>query len=288
MTGFGRYEYEDELVKIVVEIKTVNHRYFEPAIKLPKIISMFENQIKNEIKNYVSRGKVDVSVSYEELDEDRTSLKYNPLVAAEYVKIYKQIIKDFDLNEDLSAARIASFPEVISSKTSPIDEEEMWDKIKKAVDKACEQLVNSRVSEGEHLYNDLTEKLDSMLSKIDYIIEREPLVISNYKEKLEAKIREVLQNNMIDDGRIATEVAIFADKVCVDEETVRLKSHITSARNELEKSEGVGRKLDFIAQEMNREANTILSKASDLDITNLAIEIKTEVEKVREQIQNIE
>lgn len=288
MTGFGRGEASDSDRKITVEMKSVNHRYFEPSIKMPKRLNFYDASIRAELKKYISRGKVDVFITYEDYTENKFCLKYNEELANEYMGILNHIAEQFGLENDVKVSGLSRYPEVITMEEQDEDEEEIWHLLSEAVNEACVQFVNTRVIEGENLKNDLIGKLDYMLSLVDLIEERSPAIIEEYREKLLSKIYEVIEDTTLDENRIATEVTIFADKVCVDEETVRLRSHIESTRDALLEGGSVGRKLDFIAQEMNREANTILSKANDLDVSNWAISLKTEIEKVREQIQNIE
>lgn len=288
MTGFGRSEVTDGDRKVTVEMKSVNHRYFEPSVKMPKKLNFYEAGIRAELKKYISRGKVDVFISYEDYTENKYCLKYNEELAEEYMGILTRMSEQFGLDNDIRVSNLSRYPEVITMEEQNDDEEEVWNLLKQAVNEACEQFVETRVNEGEKLKDDLIGKLDYMTELVGYIEDRSPSIIQEYREKLLAKIYEVLEDSNIDENRIATEVTIFADKVCVDEETVRLRSHIDSTRAELINGGSVGRKLDFIAQEMNREANTILSKANNLDVSNWAISLKTEIEKVREQIQNIE
>ncbi len=288
MTGFGRCEVADEKYKITVEMKSVNHRYLETGIKMPKKLNYFEAGIRGLLKKYIQRGKVDIFITYEDYNENKLSLKYNQELAKEYVDIMKQISEQFDLVNDMKSYTIAKMPEVIVAEEATLDDTQLWEGLQKAIEGACEQFVNTRIAEGEHLKNDLIEKLDGMLENVAFIEQRSPQIITEYKNKLENKVRELLSESSIDNARIATEVTIFADKICVDEEIVRLKSHISNTKNTLIEGGSVGRKLDFIAQEMNREANTILSKINDIAIANVAIELKTDIEKVREQIQNIE
>ena len=288
MTGFGRYEYADDNRKITVELKSVNHRYLETAIRMPKQLNFFEVGIRNELKKYAQRGKIDVFITYEDLQTEKVYLKYNEDLAAEYMDIFAKMSDKFQINNDIKVSSLCKCPEVITMDSESVDEDELWHKLCECVDKACEKFVETRIREGENLSANILEKLDNMLKMVDFIEEKSPHIVSEYKQKLIDKVRELLSETDIDDNRIAMEVVLFADKICVDEETVRLKSHIEGTRNALLEGGSVGRKLDFIAQEMNREANTILSKASDLDITNVAIDLKTEIEKVREQIQNIE
>lgn len=288
MTGFGRSEISEGQRKISVEMKSVNHRYLEAGIKMPKKLNVFEARIRDVLKQYANRGKIDIFISYEDLTENKIMLKYNSDIAAEYMDVFNKMAEQFDMKNDVTIAGLSRYPEVITMEDIPVDEDELWHFIEKAVRQACEQFVNARITEGENLKKDLLDKLDNMAEVVAFIENRSPKIMKEYRNKLENKVAELLNDTTIDENRIATEVIIYADKICVDEETVRLKSHIDHAKKCLSEDGGIGRKLDFIAQEMNREANTILSKANDIEISNKAIELKTEIEKVREQIQNIE
>ncbi|MBQ2022742.1 MAG: YicC family protein [Lachnospiraceae bacterium] len=288
MTGFGRFESVTDTCKISVEIKAVNHRYLDLGIKMPKKFNFFESAIRGLLKDYIQRGKVDVFVTYEDYTEEKVSLKYNSSLAAEYMDNFKKMAEQFGIDNDVKVSMLARCPEVLSMEQVPEDEDQMWALLSEALKHAAENFVETRVREGEHLKNDLISKLDNMLSLVDFIETRSPKVLEEYRKKLEDKVKDMLQNTTIDESRILTEVTIFADKICVDEETVRLRSHIEGMKKELLKGGSVGRKLDFIAQEMNRESNTILSKSNDMEISDQAIILKTEIEKVREQIQNIE
>ncbi len=288
MTGFGRSEIAEGDRKITVEMKSVNHRYLDVNIKMPKKLNFFETSIRNALKQYIQRGKVDIFITYEDYTESNLCVKYNRELAAEYMKYLEQMSEDFALDNDVRVSALSRYPEVLSMEEQTIDEEELWQMLEKAISKAAEGFVETRIREGEHLREDLTGKLDGMLAHVEYITERSPEIIAQYRQKLEDKVKELLGDVQIDENRLLMEVTIFADKVCVDEELVRLRSHIETTKESLLQGGGIGRKLDFIAQEMNREANTILSKTNDLEISNRAIELKTEIEKVREQIQNIE
>lgn len=288
MTGFGRAEVTDGSRKFTVEIKSVNHRYLDVNIKMPKKLNFFESAIRNLLKEYIERGKVDVFITYEDYTEDNFSLKYNEDIAAQYLAYLKEMSEKFGIENDVRVSTLSRYPEVFVMEEQNIDEKELWAGLEQTIRKAAEQFVESRIAEGERLRKDLIEKLDGMLSYVDFIEERSPVIVSEYRERLEEKVKELLADRQIDDTRIATEVTIFADKICVDEETVRLRSHIQSTKDTLLAGGGMGRKLDFIAQEMNREANTILSKTTDLKISDIGINLKTDIEKVREQIQNIE
>jgi uncharacterized protein (TIGR00255 family) len=288
MTGFGRCENANERCKFTVELKSVNHRYLDVNIKMPKKLNFFESSIRNLLKEYIERGKVDVFITYEDYSEDNFSLKYNQEIAGEYLKYLQQMAEQFGLENDIRVSTLSRYPEVLTMEEVQMDEEELWNLLEKALKGACEQFVETRVKEGENLKRDLLEKLDEMLENVAYISARSPEIVGEYRKKLEEKVKELLEDAHIEESRLATEITIFADKICVDEEIVRLRSHIEHTKTTLEEGGAVGRKLDFIAQEMNREANTILSKANDLEVSNHAIDLKTEIEKVREQIQNIE
>ncbi len=288
MTGFGRYESETPERKITVEMKAVNHRYNELTIKMPKKLNIFEASIRNLLKNYISRGKVDVYITYEDYKEKSACVKYNQDIAEEYFNNINAMSEFFHISNDINAGQLARFPEVFEIEEQSVDEDELWSYLEDAVKQCAENFVKTRIAEGEHLKTDLSAKLNGMLGWIDFIEKRSPEVVDEYRNRLYAKVNELLGDTKLDQSILATEITVYADKICVDEETVRLRAHIRNMLNTLEAAENVGRKLDFIAQEMNREANTILSKSSDLEITNTAINLKTEVEKVREQIQNIE
>lgn len=288
MTGFGRCEVADEKRKFTVELKSVNHRYLDVNIKMPKKLNFFESAIRNLLKEYIERGKVDVYITYEDYTEDNYSLRYNAALAGEYLGYLNAMAEEFHLENDIRVSTLSRYPDVFVMEEQDIDEKELWSGLEKALRGACEQFVDSRVKEGEALKADLLDKLDTMLSDVDFIEGRSPQIMKEYRTRLEEKIQEILGDRQIDDARIATEVTIYADKVCVDEETVRLRSHIMTTKDTLLAGGSIGRKLDFIAQEMNREANTILSKANNIEISDIGIDLKTGIEKVREQIQNIE
>lgn len=288
MTGFGRCEITEGQRKFTVELKSVNHRYLDVNIRMPKKLNFFESAIRNLLKQYAQRGKVDIFITYEDSSENQVALKYNAALAEEYLSYLKQMQESFGLDNDIRVSTLSRYPEVLTMEEQVVDEEELWNGLEKALKGAFTQFVEARTVEGENLKKDILAKLDEMLELVAYIETRSPEIVTEYRAKLENKVKELLGDTQIDEGRLAAEVIIFADKICTDEETVRLKSHIEHMRSTLEEKEGIGRKLDFIAQEMNREANTILSKANDLDVSNHAIDLKTGIEKVREQIQNIE
>lgn len=288
MTGFGRCEIANEDRKITVEMKSVNHRYCDISIKMPKKLSFYEAAIRNLLKQSIGRGKIDIYITYEDYTENNVCVRYNADLAREYYSNLEKMSKDFNIENDIRVSSLSRFPEVLTLEEQTMDEKELWILIEEAVNTAMKHFIETRIVEGENLKKDMILKLDGMLELVDYIEERSPEIVAEYRNKLIAKVNELLGDTKIDESILATEVTIYADKICVDEEIVRLKSHIMNMKDTLKDSDNVGRKLDFIAQEMNREANTILSKANDLSVTNKAIDLKTEIEKVREQIQNIE
>ncbi len=288
MTGFGRCEVQKDARKFTVELKGVNHRYLDVNIRMPKKLNFFETAIRTLLKSYATRGKVDIFITYEDASQNQLSVKYNEVLAAEYLKYLNQMAEEFGLENDIRVSTLSRYPEVFTMEEQTEDEEELWNGLKEALEGAFTQFVETRTTEGENLKKDILEKLGNLEELVGYIEERSPQIVKEYREKLEEKTRELLADTQIEEGRIAAEVILFADKICTDEEVVRLKSHISHMRNTLEEKEGIGRKLDFIAQEMNREANTILSKANDIEVSDCAISLKTEIEKIREQIQNIE
>lgn len=288
MTGFGRGEAADEMLKITVEMKSVNHRYLDLGIKMPKKLNMYEALARNVVKEYAQRGKVDLYVTYEEFAETSVKLNYNHTIASAYMDIFKQMQEEFNLAGDASVSLMAKLPEVITMDQVVEDESAVEKMVEEAMRNACTAFVAARVKEGEHLRADLISKLDHMLELVDEVEKRAPVIVEEYRSKLLDKVKELLGDTTIDESRVLTEVAIFSEKICVDEETVRLRAHINNMKDLLMSGGAIGRKLDFIAQEMNREANTTLSKCNDISTSELAIEMKTEIEKVREQIQNIE
>ena len=288
MTGFGRSEYIDENRKITVEIKAVNHRYLDCSIKMPKKLGFFEASIRTLLKDYIQRGKVDIFITYEDYTEDNFNLKYNRDMAKAYMSYLKEMSEEFGIENDVRVSTLSRYPEVFSLEEANVDENEIWSDLEKTVKEAATAFVDSRIKEGDNLKRDLFDKLDKMLTYVDEIEKRAPEIIEEYRSNLLDKVRDLLADSSIDESRILGEVTLYADKICVDEEIVRLRSHINTTKDILAGGGSVGRKLDFIAQEMNREANTILSKANDLATSDIAIDLKTDIEKVREQIQNIE
>ena len=290
MTGFGRYELAENGKKITIELKSVNHRYLDINIRMPKKFNSMETDIRNILKTNVVRGKVDVFISYEDLQNAALGLKYNKELAGAYLEYFRQMDSDFDLGTESSITpyALARFPDVLTMEDVSEVDESVWSFIKNALVKAIENFEASKAKEGEALKNDLLEKLDVMLDDIALAEERYPQILAEYESKLRTKLEEFLENTQIDEGRIAAEMVIFADKLCTDEEIVRLRNHVVTMKQVLESGGEAGRRLDFMAQEMNREANTLLSKANDFRTSQIGIELKTTIEKIREQIQNIE
>jgi len=288
MTGFGRWELIEQDKKICIEIKSVNHRYLDINIRMPKKFNAFESEIRKIVSEYAARGKIDIFINYEELSGNTIILKYNAELAKQYLSIFSAMSKQLEIDNGIDAVKLSNYPEVITTEEHPMDEDEIIGILKPAVIKACEIFTQTRVSEGIRLMSDLEEKLNLMAVNVKYILDRSPIVLDEYRQKLEGKVKELLENSQIDDSRVALEVTLYTDKNSIDEELVRLNSHIIEMNETLSQGNDIGRKLDFLAQEMNREANTILSKSSDLDISNKAIQLKTDIEKIREQVQNIE
>ena len=288
MTGFGRCECSNDKYKVTVEMKAVNHRYFDLNIKMPRKFNAFESAVRTALKEYIQRGKVDVFITYEDFSEETVDLKYNESIAREYMDIFRRMEDTFGFDREVTAVALARMPEVITMGQAEEDEETLLKLLLDTVRGSAEKFVKTRQAEGEQLKTDLIGKLTQMLLWLDEIEKRSPVIVEEYKTRLREKIREVLEERELEEARVLTEITIFADKICVDEETVRLRSHIAAMKEALLTGGPVGRKLDFIAQEMNREANTILSKSNDIEISSVAIDLKTEIEKIREQVQNIE
>lgn len=288
MTGFGRDELQENDRRISVEIKAVNHRYLDLSIRMPKKLAALESLVRSVCKEYMERGKVDVYISYEDYTDADSTLKYNDALASEYLTYLRQISEKYDLEYDIRTSTVARFPDVFVLEDKKVDEDTLWHILEKPVRGAAARFADAREKEGENLKTDLMGKLDTMKGYVNEIEARSPQIVEEYKASLREKVKDLLSDHTIDEGRIAAEVTLYADKICVDEELVRLKSHIDAMKKELESGGAIGRKLDFIAQEMNREANTILSKSTDLAVSDTGIELKTNIEKVREQVQNVE
>lgn len=289
MTGFGRGEYKDDNYQFLVECKTINHKYADINIRLPKKLSFLEDKARILVKDYIKRGRVDLYIKLDLLGSEDVNLKFDEELATQYVSILKQIKDKFDLVDDISVMNIAKFPDVIKTEEKEDDEDKLWSMLKVALENALLKLKEMRSEEGKKLAEDIQNRCDLLKNYIEDIEKYSYNVVIDYKEKLKNRISDMLEDpSIIDESRLAQEVAIYADKSNITEEIVRFKSHIEQLKNTVVKNESIGRKIDFLIQEMNRETNTIGSKSSDLNITNLVVEIKSELEKIREQIQNIE
>ena len=288
MTGFGRGSIEQDGRSFIVEIKSVNHRYCDLNIKMPKSFLSFEDRIRKIVLEKISRGKVDVFITQNKQEKVGVKAVLDENLADIYVECLKKIKDKYDIKEGLSLSLIAKFPDVVILKQEEEDIENTWKILSGPLEEAISLLVEMRGKEGIKLKKDILSKCDYIKELLDKIEKRSPFVVCEYKEKLNDRLKELLQDYKIDENRIAMEVAIFGDKACIDEEIVRLNSHLIQLRETFNLEEPIGRKLDFILQEMNRETNTIGSKANDLEITNSVLNIKNEIEKIREQIQNIE
>ncbi len=288
MTGFGRGEYSQEGKEFTVEIKTVNHRYSDVFIKMPRQISFLEDKVRGLIGKAISRGKMDVFITYYNYSDDSKFVAYDETLAKAYIKAVEALRDKFVLKDDISVSLISKYPDVLKVEQNEEDEDTIWSMLKIALENALASLVSMRENEGEGLKNVLLDRAVYIEGLIAEISERAPEVPKEYKLKLEARIKDLLEQTAIDENRLAMEIAVFADRCSIDEELVRLASHIGQMREAFSMDQPVGRKLDFLVQEMNREVNTIGSKANDLTITRIVVEIKSEIEKIREQIQNIE
>ncbi|MBM7868918.1 uncharacterized protein (TIGR00255 family) [Clostridium pascui] len=288
MTGFGRATFEDDSRSFTVEIKSINHRYCDINLKMPKSLISIEDKIRSTIQKKINRGKVDVFINLTTYDKKDIRTVFNETLADSYVECLRSIKNRYDIKDDISLSLVAKFPEVVTIQQQEEDIEKLWKSLSGPLNEAIDMLIKMRQIEGNKLQENIIEKCNNIKNILDNIEERAPLVPITYKQKLQERLKELLEDYNIDENRIAMEVAILADRACIDEEIVRLNSHIIQMQETLKLDESIGRKLDFIVQEMNRETNTIASKANDLNISNLAISIKNEIEKIREQIQNIE
>ena len=288
MTGFGRAEASGDRQRITAELKSVNHRYLDLSVKMPRRLGFLEGQVRSLVGSYAQRGKVDVYITYEDYSLSGSSLKYNEQLAGQYLEYLNRISTQLGLAQDITASGLARFPDVFTMEEPSLDEDRIWEAIRPVLETACRNFVSTREREGAHLQEDLLDKLHALEEKVLLVQERSPMVVEEYRRRITEKVSELLEERTLEESRIAAEVILYADKICNDEETVRLLSHIHGMQKMLTEQEGIGRKLDFMAQEMNREANTILSKSNDLQVSDLAIDLKTEIEKIREQIQNIE
>ena len=288
MTGFGRGEAANEKYKVTIEMKSVNHRYLDLSVRLPRKLNFYEPAIRNQVKEFAKRGKIDIFVSMEQLQENAESIQYNPQIAAAYLSGISQMADEFSIDGTIQAYQLARFPDVFTKAEEDDNEEEWIPIVTQALRDAGEKFAESRRIEGEKLAKDLSEKLDHISDLVDKIETRSPQIVEEYRKKITEKVEQLLGDTQIDENLLATEIVMFSDKICVDEEMVRLRTHVEHVKETLVAGENIGRKLDFLIQEMNREANTTLSKANDSEVSEYGIDLKTEIEKIREQIQNIE
>ena len=288
MTGYGRSETLSEDYRLVVEIKSVNHRFLDLNIRMPRVFNRFEASIRSLMKGYMERGKVDLYITYEDYAMGESGLKYNRVLAGKYLEYCREMSREFGIENDIRASALARFPDVFTMEAEEIDEEKLWGVLEQGLKEACGSFKESREREGEHLRGDILGKLSDMRASLAVIEAKAPEILQEYRTSLRQKVQDLLGEATVDENRIAQEVTIYADRICVDEEMVRLHSHIDSMEKDLKTGGTIGRKLDFLAQEMNREANTTLSKSTDLTVADNAIFLKTTIEKIREQIQNLE
>lgn len=288
MTGFGRAKYSENGLNITVEFKSVNHRYFEFTSRLPKGYMFLDEKLKSFCQQNISRGKVEAAVIIEDNSEGAASVELNTAYAGAYLAAVKDMSRRYGIKNDVKMSSLVANPELFTVKKQTLSEETVTAAVLKTAEEAMQSFISMREAEGKRLKNDVKSRTDFILEKVAFVDERSPETVKAYREKLEQKIKELIGDVQVDEQRLLTETAIFADKVAVAEETVRLKSHIKQFCSLLDSDEPIGRKLDFIVQEMNREANTIGSKAQDIEIAHTVVDIKSEIEKIREQIQNIE
>ncbi len=288
MTGFGRAVEEIDGYVITVEIKSVNHRYFDFSSRIPRQYGFLDDKLKSYINSKVSRGKVECYVSVDALDTEDAAVVINKTLASAYVKALKELSEEYSLKEDFGTAFVSRLPDVFVLKKADEDEEKIWQLVKSVTDEAIEKFIQMRAVEGAKMKEDVASRAEYILDCVSFIEERSPQTIKEYNDKLVERVHEIIGDVSLDEQRIIQEIAIYADKVAVAEETVRLRSHIAQLKTFLESEEPIGRKMDFLVQEINRETNTIGSKANDVEIARKVVDIKAEVEKIREQIQNIE
>lgn len=288
MTGYGKSEQTIDSLNVTVEIKSVNHRYFEFSARVPREYGFLEEKLKKYCNSLITRGKVECYVSVEDLEEREMEVNVNKTLAAGYVKALKELSERFGLKDDISAVTLSRYPDVITLHKASEDEERIWNAVKTVAETAVSKFIEMRETEGSKLRGDILSRADYIIECVEFIESRSPETVREYNEKLKQRMKELLGDASVDEQRLLNEAAIYADKIAVDEETVRLRSHISQLREFMNSNEAIGRKLDFLVQEINREANTIGSKAQDVDIAKKVIAIKAEVEKIREQVQNIE
>ena len=288
MTGFGRAMFDDEKRSFLVEMRAVNHRYLDMNIRMPKSLMPLEDRVRKLISRYISRGKIDVFITYRNYAREDTAVRSNHNLAKGYMDILRSLGDEFSLKDDISVSLLARFPDVVFTEEKEENIDEIWNLLEKAVEGASIKMLEMKTVEGESLKTDMLSKAEEIARMVEIVREKDRKVIPLYKERLEKRIGELLDTVPVDESRLALEIALYTDKSSIDEEITRLLSHMEQLEKFLEEKEPVGRKLDFLAQEMNREANTMASKSVDIEITNVVLLIKNEIEKIREQMQNIE
>lgn len=288
MTGYGRHEETIAGMDITVEIKSVNHRYYEFSARITRGYGFLEEKIKSYLQSRISRGKVDVYVGIETVDAVSAEIIVNHSLAQGYVTALQELAERYSIRNDISVNTLSRYPDIFTVHKAAEDEDAVWDKVRQVLENAADKFVAMREAEGGRLKNDVEQRMQTLLEYVEFIEKRSPETVAEYQGKLLARLSELLQDVTIDESRLVTEAAIFADKIAVAEETVRLRSHFAEMEQMLASNEGIGRKLDFVVQEVNRETNTIGSKAQDAQIAHVVIDMKAEIEKIREQIQNIE
>lgn len=288
MTGYGRHQQAVESMNITVEIKSVNHRYFDFSSRTPRIYGFLDEKLKSYVQSRVSRGKIECYVQVDNLEDDSVVVEINHSLAKGYVKAFEELSSVYEIDNNLNSGILARFNDVLLIRKEEADEEKIWNAVKTVAEIAVDKFISMRGVEGEKLRDDICSRADVILEKVAFVESRSPETVKEYTQKLLARMQDVLGSVNIDETRILTEAAVYADKVAVAEETVRLRSHIEQLKSFFESDEPIGRKMDFLVQEINREANTIGSKACDVDIARCVLDIKSEVEKIREQVQNIE
>jgi len=288
MTGYGRAVETVNGREFTVELRSVNNRYLDCSVRLPRILTFGEEAVKQAVKNTISRGKVDVFISVRSENGDEVQVNLNKAVLESYLKAMREMVEEFQVADDISVSAVSRLPEVFSLEKPQVDEDQLLSDMMGVLAKALAEYDTMRQNEGEALDRDLRSRGNTILELVAQVEKGNVQTVIDYRTRLENKLKEVLANTAIDESRILTEAAIFADKVAVDEETVRLRSHIGQLREMLSKGGATGRKLDFLIQEFNREANTIGSKCSDIEIARHVVDVKAEIEKIREQVQNIE
>ena len=288
MTGFGRAQKMIGGMDITVEIKSVNHRYYEYSSRIPRVYGFLDDRLKTHLQKSISRGKVDVCVWIEMVEASGSEVIVNASLTQAYVQALEKLSRDFGLRNDISVMSLARMPDILTVRKAPEDEEAIWEAVRQVTDEAVVRFVGMREREGEKMHEDILSRSRTILEAVKQVEDRSPDIVREHMQKVEARMKELLSTASVDEQRLLTEAALFADKIAVAEETVRLRSHLEQLEHMLNSSEPIGRKLDFLVQEINRETNTIGSKVQDVQLARVVVDIKAEIEKIREQIQNIE